>query len=59
MFFRIKKSGDRAYLQVVENNRVGSAVRQSVVANLGRADALMASGAFASLLASGPGSAIR
>jgi DDE family transposase len=53
MFFRIKKSGDRAYLQVVENHRAGSAVRQSVIANLGRADALMVSGAFASLLASG------
>ena len=53
MFFRIKRSGDRAYLQVVENRRDGSAVRQSVIANLGRADALMASGAFASLLASG------
>jgi hypothetical protein len=34
MFFRIKKSGDRAYLQVVENHRNGSAVRQSVIANL-------------------------
>ena len=53
MFFRIKKSGDRAYLQVVENHRAGGAVRQSVIANLGRADALMVSGAFASLLASG------
>lgn len=53
MFFRIKKSGARAYLQVVENHRDGSAVRQTVIANLGRADALMASGSFASLLASG------
>ena len=52
MFFRIKKSGDRAYLQVVENHRAGGAVRQSVIANLGRADALM-DRAFASLLASG------
>ena len=53
MFFRIKKSGERAYLQVVENKRVEGAVRQSVIANLGRADALAASGALASLLASG------
>lgn len=53
LFFRIKKSGPRAYVQVVENNRVDGAVRQSVVANLGRADALIASGALASLLASG------
>jgi hypothetical protein len=53
MFFRIKKSGPRAYVQVVENKRVDGAVRQSVIANLGRADDLIASGALASLLASG------
>jgi hypothetical protein len=45
------------HLHAVENHRDGSAVRQSVIANLGRADALMASGAFASLPA--PSSAIR
>src|SRR5262245_1041075 len=53
MFFRIKKSDDRAYVQVVENKRVDGAVRQSVIANLGRADDLMSSGGLASLLASG------
>ena len=53
MFFRIKKSGGRAYVQVVENKRVDGAVRQSVIANVGRADDLIASGALASLLASG------
>ncbi|MGD0027096.1 MAG: IS1634 family transposase, partial [Xanthobacteraceae bacterium] len=53
MFFRIKKSGARAYVQVVENKRVDGAVRQSVIANLGRVDDLTASGALASLLASG------
>ena len=53
MFFRLKKSGDRAYVQIVENKREGAAVRQSVIANLGRADELAASGALASLLASG------
>src|ERR1017187_5458285 len=53
MFCRIKKSGGRAYVQVVENKRVDGAVRQSVIANLGRADDLIASGALASLLASG------
>ena len=42
MFFRLKKSGDRAYVQIVENNRVGGAVRQSVVATIGRADELAA-----------------
>ena len=53
MFFRIKKSGDRTYVQVVENKRVDGAVRQSVIANLGRADDFIASGALASLLSSG------
>ena len=53
MFFRLKKSGERAYVQIVENQRVDGAVRQSVVATLGRADELEASGALASLLASG------
>ena len=53
MFFRVKKSGQRAYVQIVENRRLGGAVRQSVIANLGRAEALIASGALAALLASG------
>ena len=53
MFFRLKKSGERAYVQIVENKRIEGAVRQSVVATVGRADELAASGGFASLLASG------
>ncbi|HJZ17124.1 MAG TPA: IS1634 family transposase [Stellaceae bacterium] len=53
MFFRLKKSGERTYVQIVENKREGAAVRQTVIANLGRADELAASGALASLLASG------
>src|SRR5215831_4798252 len=53
MFFRIKKSGTRGYVQVVENKRVDGTVRQSVIATLGRTDELAASGALASLLASG------
>jgi len=53
MFFRLKKSGDRAYVQIVENKRIDGAVRQSVIATLGRGDELAASGALASLLASG------
>jgi hypothetical protein len=53
MFFRLKKSGERAYVQIVENKRIDGAVRQSVIATLGRADELDASGALASLLASG------
>jgi len=53
MFFRLKKSGERTYVQIAENKREGGAVRQSVIANLGRADQLAASGALASLIASG------
>jgi hypothetical protein len=29
MFFRLKKSGERAYVQIVENKRADGAVRQS------------------------------
>jgi hypothetical protein len=53
MFFRLKTSGQRGYVQIVENKRDGAAVRQRVIANLGRADELTASGALASLIASG------
>ena len=53
MFFRLKKSGQRGYVQIVENKRDGAAVRQRVIANLGRADELAASGTLASLIASG------
>jgi len=53
MFFRFKRSGERTYVQIVANKRVEGAVRQSVVANLGRADELAASGGLASLIASG------
>ena len=53
MFFRLKMSGQRGYVQIVENKRDGAAVRQRVIANLGRADELAASGGLASLIASG------
>jgi hypothetical protein len=42
-----------SYMQIVENKRDGAAVRQTVIAILGRVDELAASGALASLLASG------
>jgi hypothetical protein len=45
MLFRLKKSGDRAYLQMVENNRVDGAARRSAVVNLGRADGPMSAAA--------------
>src|ERR671939_1272802 len=53
MFFRFKPSGPRTYLQIVENRREDGAHRQHVIATLGRADELAASGALAGLLASG------
>ena len=53
MFFRLKPSGPRTYLQIVENRREDGAHRQHVIATLGRVDELAASGALAALLASG------
>jgi len=53
VFFRIKQSGPRSYLQIVANQREGGAVRQKVIATLGRTDELAARGGLASLLASG------
>src|SRR4051812_50083695 len=53
MFFRLKKSGPRSSLQIVENRRDGRAVRQHVIATIGRIDELAARGGLATLLASG------
>jgi hypothetical protein len=53
MFFRIKPSGDRRYLQIVENRRDGARTRQSVLATLGRVEELEASGKLDVLLRSG------
>ena len=44
MFVRVKKAGDLSYFQIVENRREGTAVKQRVIANLGRADELSSSG---------------
>ena len=44
MFVRIKKAGNIAYFQIVENHREGSSVNQRVIANLGHADELSSSG---------------
>src|ERR1700752_1529418 len=40
MYFRRKTSAGRAYLQIVESHRDGEAVRQQVIATLGRFDEL-------------------
>jgi hypothetical protein len=53
MFFRVKTSGPRAYLQIVENRREHGVHRQHVIATLGRIDELEASGRLAAFLASG------
>ena len=52
MFVRIKPSGPRQYLQIVENFRENGRVRQRVIATLGRADQLAVSGEVDGLLRS-------
>ena len=49
MFIRVKPSGPRKYLQVVENRRDGRKTLQRVVATLGRLDRLEAAGDLDSL----------
>jgi len=44
MFVRVKPSGPRQYLQIVENYRENGRVRQRVIATLGRVDQLAVSG---------------
>jgi hypothetical protein len=53
MFFRIKPSGPRSYLQIVANRRESGVHRQHVLATIGRVDELAASGGLAALLTSG------
>jgi hypothetical protein len=53
MFFRVKQSGSRQYLQIVENSRADGRVRQRVLTTLGRLDVLQQAGQLDGLLASG------
>ena len=53
MYFRTKRSGGFEYLQMVESHRVNGKPRQTVVATLGRLDALKETGEFDRLLRSG------
>jgi hypothetical protein len=53
MFFRVKQSGSRRYLQIVENHWDGKGSRQRVIATLGRLEELQASGQLDGLLRSG------
>jgi transposase len=50
MFIRIKKSGQRQYLQIVENRWENGGSRQRVIATLGRLDELTESGKVDGLL---------
>jgi hypothetical protein len=52
MFVRVKRSGPREYLQIVENIREGKKVRQRVIANLGRLDVMRTTGALDSIATS-------
>ncbi len=53
LFIRSKKRGDRTYLQIVENYREGTKVKQRIRASLGRLDILQQSGQLDALLRSG------
>jgi hypothetical protein len=53
MFFRVKTTEGRSYLQIVESHREFGRVRQRVLLNLGRLDRLVESGELDRLLASG------
>jgi hypothetical protein len=53
MFFRVKPSGPRRYLQLVENFWDGGRTKQRVLCTLGRLDQLQDSGQLDALLASG------
>ena len=53
MFFRQKKSGERVYLQIVENRWEKGKTKQHVMATLGRLDQLQQNGKLESLLQSG------
>jgi hypothetical protein len=53
MYFRKRTTGGRAYLQIVESRREGAAVRQQVIATLGRIEDLQESGQLERLLRSG------
>ncbi len=53
MFFRVKGTAGRQYLQIAESFREGARVRQRVIATLGRLEVLQESGQLDRLLRSG------
>jgi hypothetical protein len=53
MYFRVKRTGTYAYLQIVESFRENRQVRQRVLGTIGRLDVLQATGQLETLLRSG------
>jgi len=53
MYFRVKRTGTYAYLQVVESFRQNKQVRQRVLGTVGRLDVLQSTGQLETLLRSG------
>jgi hypothetical protein len=53
MYFRVKRTGPYAYLQIVESFREQGHVHQRVLSTVGRLDVLQASGQFDALMRSG------
>jgi len=53
MYFRVKRTGEYAYLQIVESFREKGQVRQRVLSTVGRVDVLQASGQLEALIRSG------
>jgi hypothetical protein len=53
MYFRVKRTGSYAYLQIVESFREQGQVHQRVLSTLGRLDVLQATGQLDTLLRSG------
>ena len=52
MYFRLKTSAGRTYLQIVDSRRDGDQVRQQVIATLGQFNELQASGQLERLVRS-------
>jgi hypothetical protein len=53
MYFRVKRTGSYAYLQIVESFREQGQVRQRVLSTVGRLDTLQSSGQLDTLMRSG------
>jgi transposase len=53
MYFRVKRTGSYAYLQIAESFRDGGQVHQRVLSTLGRLDVLQAGGQLEGLMRSG------